>query len=206
MKKLRGKQPKKDFQRKRPQREAPEVVYILCEAEKTEPNYLNWVKHKNRLSSVTIKSGKTCGKDPKNLVRAGIKLRSESSKIWLVFDCDERGDFKDDLKTADVKKLKVAYSNPCIELWFLLHFEYSTASLKVDEAIKRLQDYIPNYEKNKIDYIDKLDGREETAFENAKMLRNHQNDIGNNESDNPSTTMDKLIQLLISLKHDTTST
>lgn len=49
--------------------------------------------------------------------------KAKFSKRWLVFDADGRSDFEDGIKAARKRGFDVAFSNMCIEYWFLLHFE-----------------------------------------------------------------------------------
>jgi hypothetical protein len=48
-------------------------------------------------------------------------------QIWCVFDRDEHPNFASAVDLAAHHGIRLAMSNPCIELWFLLHFEDQTA-------------------------------------------------------------------------------
>ena len=50
-------------------------------------------------------------------------------EIWCVFDIDEHPNVHDAIQKADTNGIRLAISNPCIELWFILHFEDQTAFL-----------------------------------------------------------------------------
>lgn len=59
----------------------------------------------------------------------------KDDQIWAVFDKDEfpDKDYNDAIELAQKNGIKVAYSNECFELWFLLHFEdYSAGGTRWD--------------------------------------------------------------------------
>lgn len=76
-------------------------------------------------------------------------------RVWLVFDTDKDTKIiKDVANNANAYGYNIAFSNPCIELWFLAYFGKSptyknnpniTASKK---CINDLKKYISEYEKN----------------------------------------------------------
>ncbi|WP_082204383.1 RloB domain-containing protein [Clostridium homopropionicum] len=79
---------------------------------------------------------------------------------------------------ADKNKINLGISNPCFELWFLFHFEYTTANLKdYDAVIQKLNKYITDYEKNK-DIYEKLKQLTIKAIEISKRLRKHHESLG----------------------------
>lgn len=89
-------------------------------------------------------------------------------------------------------------SSPCIELWFLLHYEYTTASLSNDKPIKRLKQYYQKYEKN-INIYPEINNNVNKAIERAKKLEKYQlnngKTVGTVES-NPSTEMYIIVEYL----------
>lgn len=85
-------------------------------------------------------------------------------------------------------------SNPCIELWFLLHYKNQTAALTTADCIRELSNRNQNtYRKGNIDkkLLGKLNESCETACERAKKLK---------ESENPSSVIYTLIGILEELK------
>ena len=80
--------------------------------------------------------------------------KEKYDKKWLVFDADGREDFDEGIKLARKKKFGVAFSNMCIEYWFLLHFynhDGSAIPLIGDShsaaQIKMINDFIKKYNK-----------------------------------------------------------
>jgi RloB-like protein len=51
-----------------------------------------------------------------------------------MFDVDEHPKVPDALELARVNNVNVALSSPCLELWFLIHFEDQTAYLSRKDA------------------------------------------------------------------------
>ncbi|WP_278319566.1 RloB family protein [Clostridium tepidiprofundi] len=82
----------------------------------------------------------------------------DGDRVWCVFDVDinyntnraiqsKIEEIQKAKKIADKNKIKLGISNPCFELWYLLHFEYTTANFKNYDAVKkRLSRYIDNCE------------------------------------------------------------
>ena len=101
--------------------------------------------------------------------------KKQGDVAFIVLDLDCSSD-----KALLIKKLakessiaEFIVSNPCFEVWFLLHFRYSThAYVSSYDAIKDLRNYIPNYKKNtKVDML--LVEYLNTAMKNAKKLKKH---------------------------------
>ena len=122
---------------------------------------------------------------------------------FCVFDTDEDPN-KNKLiieakKYAELKGIKMITSAPCIELWFLLHFECTTASLSNDEVIKRLKQHYQKYEKN-INIYPEINNNVNEAKKRAKKIEKYQLDngklIGTVEA-NPNTEMYKIVEYLI---------
>lgn len=139
---------------------------------------------------------------------------------WIIIDRDiqrvdggghTKEDFNLALEKAKKEKVEVAYSNDAFELWYLLHFDYiSTAILrdKINERlIKKLQEKNPHkfaklskktikqakYTKHIFKEITSL---QEVAIINAKKLLSSYRAENNPESNNPSTTVHLLVEVL----------
>ena len=186
----------------------PRNVYVIvCEGTKTEPNYFKRFKTRyNNLSIETPDSGST---DPKSLVkfsREQIKTEKitldlkNGDAIWCMFDCDENTD-EAISQACDIAKndVKICFSNPSFEFWYLLHYELIVTRLERWDAIYKLKKYIPNYEKSK-DVFDLLSDKRSEAIANSKLLnKNHKKnkmDLFSVES-NPSTQVHTLVEDLL---------
>lgn len=104
------------------------ILYV--EGRNTEPSYFKQLKKANcKVEPVSIK-GKGIGSCIQFVKEANVKFsnlsknkRNEYNERWLVFDCDGHKDFAEAVKLGRELGFGVAFSNMCIEYWFLLHFE-----------------------------------------------------------------------------------
>lgn len=48
-------------------------------------------------------------------------------EYWCIFDVDEHPNIQEAIRLAKENGIELAISNPCIELWFILHFELEAA-------------------------------------------------------------------------------
>lgn len=119
-------------------------ILILCEGLKTEPNYFNAFKKIKGLSSVTIyptkiNTAKELLKLAKNLQDQAKNDRSPFEEIWLVFDKDgytKHPEVFDSVRSLQNDVIKIAFSSPCFEFWYLLHFAETTAPFKDCDDVK----------------------------------------------------------------------
>ena len=127
----------------------------------------------------------------------------DNDVAYCIFDTDVNPNknkiIEEAIELAKKNDIKIITSSPCIELWFLLHYEYTTANMDNEEVIKRLKKYYPKYEKNVNiypDIIEKID----IAINRAKKLEKYQIDnnkrIGTVEA-NPNTEVYKIVEYLI---------
>ena len=64
----------------------------------------------------------------------------------------------------------MAISNPCFEVWYLLHFQYTSRFLKDYSAVKKLlENYLGDVDKPE-DVFNILEDHMEQAVHNAKLL------------------------------------
>ncbi|NEP56439.1 MAG: RloB domain-containing protein [Symploca sp. SIO2G7] len=184
-------------QRKVDTREIKQRFLIVCEGEKTEPNYFR----NFRVSKVVVDI-KGLGTNPSNLVQETKKLRDKEkqdyNQVWCVFDRDswQADDFNSAIRDAKREKIKVAYSNEAFELWYLLHFEFVNTGIPRKDYKKKLTKRLGyKYQKNSDSIYDDLIDKQDTAIENAENLLK-QYDPHNPAKDNPSTTVHLLVQEL----------
>lgn len=148
----------KDRTRNKSNRRAKRVILIACEGKnKTERNYFNGFAGRDKDYVIKIVPGNET--DPVSLVKQTInKLHDYSLNIkdddraFCVFDTDtdmrKNTQINAAVKLARDNGINVITSCPCIELWFLLHFEYTTAFLDNSMVLSKLKKYIPEYMKN----------------------------------------------------------
>ena len=194
--------------RKRAFRRPSKVLYLICEGKKTEPVYFKSIHRKYRdylRDKYSIQVVQNKYTDPVGLVKIALeksKYLNDDDEVWCVFDVNDHTN--DELINAQNKagsKIKIALSNPSFELWFLLHYEYSTRFENKDKVTKRLKKYINNYEKN-VDTFKVLAINPNSlldAISRAKQLNKHHKSsktpIFSTQS-NPSTQVFRIFELL----------
>lgn len=183
-------------------------ILIACEGNnKTEKNYFNNFENRQKNYNITYTKGNDT--DPLKLVQMLIREIKEleidltaGDSAYLIFDTDmdlnKNKIINDAIKMAKENNVKVITSTPCVELWFLLHYEYTTANMSNDDVIKRLKKHYPKYEKN-IDIYSDINQNVYEAIHRAEKLEKYQLDngrkIGTVEA-NPNTEMYKIVKEL----------
>lgn len=197
------------------------LFLIVCEDQKTEPDYFGRFKSKIPEDTIFLKPVGT-GRDPKGVVKRAIEerelLAKESRKevdaVWVVFDKDDADEnatkirnFNDALSIANQEQMDVAYSNEAFELWLLLHMcdVEKDIPLPRQKIYELLQTEIQKIEKYKtylydhsnpdpktLDIIEEV-GNSTEAIARAQILMEHHK---NNHPlhANPSTLVHLLMQ------------
>ncbi len=78
-------------------------------------------------------------------------------EVWCVHDIDEHPKIDEARVMARDNDILLAVSNPCFELWLLLHFRDSPGPQHRNDAIRMLRDFCYDYDKN-IRFSDFADG------------------------------------------------
>lgn len=188
--------------RKTNTREQRKLLVIVCEGEKTERIYFE--RYKKGRPNLSIELPNTSDTDPKNLVKFAIRQieihgldLKNGDDIWCVFDCDNNLNpaISSACKNAG-KRVKICFSNPSFEFWYLLHFAYVESPLTNPVLMEQLKRKIKGYKKNE-DYFDLLLSSRDTAIKYAKKINKlHENDgmdLFSTES-NPSTHVYKIVE------------
>ena len=104
-------------------------VILYCEGRNTEPSYFELLKRNNCKVVPVVVPGHGIGSCVEFVEEANKKYnclskvqRNKYSQKWLVYDCDGHEDFAVSIKIARKYGFRVAFSNMCIEYWFVLHF------------------------------------------------------------------------------------
>ncbi len=200
----------KELERRKASRSPYDRILIVCEGEKTEPNYLKALRTDLRLNKANVViDDKKKGLDPKRLLDHALeelKKDSEFKHVFCVFDKDKHTTYNatlDRIRKVHPKgggTIHAITSVPCFEIWLLLHFIFTTKPYSApleesnaDLVIKDLKDYLPNYEKGSngifFDVADKIN----IAIQNAKQLEKFNEKSG---TDNPSTKIYVLVEYL----------
>lgn len=175
---------------------------------KTEKIYFSNFDDGKKPYTITIAKGNDT--DPLGLIKLLSKEidkrdidLSNGDIAFCIFDTDvntkKNKIIKDAINLAKEKGIRIITSTPCIELWFLLHFEYTTARLSNNSVIKRLKKYLPKYEKN-INIFPDIKDKVYEAIDRAKRLESFQlqnNKIISMVEANPNTEIERIVEELI---------
>ena len=192
--------------RRSPFREPIKIILIVCEGEKTEPQYFDGFSRACQNPRVEIQLASEHGV-PKTLVECakrhkkdreaqGNRERDENlayDSVWCVFDVDDHPHVADAKQMARDNDIHLAISNPCYELWLLLHFRESPGMQPRNKLQRTLKSHVPNYDKH-VEYSTYSAGYEQ-AFSRAKRM----DESAENEGDsgrNPTTGVYKLTELM----------
>ncbi len=200
----------------------PYRYLIVCEGEKTEPNYFYGIKKKIEIrykDKVEIKNKinldiEGTGRNTEDLVEYAIEMRSLSEipygHTWVIFDKDDftAEQFNSAIFNANRNNINVGWSNNAIELWFLLHFEYLNSAIhryqyngKLDRYFKEKNINNAKYEKNLINIFEILCqyGDIQQAIERSKKLQAYfkEQHINIPALMDPCTTINELVEELL---------
>lgn len=175
---------------KAPAKHMRRIALVICEGE-TEENYINllrkWYKSPIRIVS-HIEGTKITKSLVENRTRE-LKISPwDKVRTFLMYDMDVAAINKK-LLTCKVEML---LSNPCFELWLLLHVKDQKTAISTDALIKELKQSAHvwrNYSKSVFSDTQKafLNSNTVAAVTRAKELHEFQN---------PSTGIYKLIEML----------
>lgn len=189
-----------------------ERILIVCEGEKTEPNYFRSIQRELPQHIVELE---ICGEgfNTLTLVEKAQALRNGRKsgsypfdQVWVVFDRDSfpPSDFDNAITKAEADNIQCAWSNEALELWYVLHFEYRTTAMPRTEYQDKLSTLIGRtYAKNASDMYQVLaaTGSQEHAVNWAKRLHQEAQASGKPFSQaNPCTTVYVLIEMLNGFK------
>lgn len=120
-----------------------------------------------------------------------------------MFDCDDNSDaaLRNAAEYAEKHGYKVAYSNPCFEYWYLLHFIKHNSHLNgADEVLRLLQakGRLENYEKSLDIFADLLPYQSEAIIRAKERLEQlyRDNVVILSRDSNPVTTVVDLVEFL----------
>lgn len=203
-----SKQQKKDHRkasltRRQGVREIKQSFLIVCEGEKTEPDYFKAF----RMTAATVKAvGQAM--NTMTLVNKAISIREADrqkkrvyDQCWVVFDKDDfpANDFNQAIQLAEKNGFRVAYSNQAFEYWFLLHYNLYTGPIHRSQY-KDMLTKLTGMTYNKTEgfgavMYNLLLNRQPQAIKNADAVL-AQISHGNPANEESSTTVQKLVKEL----------
>ena len=121
----------------------------------------------------------------------------ENDEVWAVFDRDEHPNFDGALSLCQANGIGVARSNPCFELWLILHerdYDRPDPRNAVQRELKNLRPEYDNH-RGKIPDCDDLVTRVELAEERGEAMVKRR-EVERNPHGNPSTTVGMLTRAI----------
>ena len=142
-------------------REPKRRLLIVCEGRVTEPQYLRGFERWARNNTVEIVIPPLHGV-PLTLVERAVVLSESAAaqakrekdaflaydEVWCVFDIDEHPKVNEARQLANARGIELAVSNPCFELWILLHFREHPGARHRHEVQSLVARYLPGYDKH----------------------------------------------------------
>ncbi len=173
------------------------------EGQRTEDGYL--LPLRRELRDQVLLTVDNDGGSPLTLVKRAVELKRETEReasrgrgraydeLWCVFDRDEHPNIPEALELAAAKGIRVALSNPCIELWFILHFADQTAEIHRHAAQERAEQLLGCGKTLTRSATDTLYERHDDARTRAKALDAKHDGDGSPPRSNPSSDVWKLV-------------
>ena len=150
------------------------TFFVFCEGI-TEELYVKYLRAKYRIPfeiDTQITKNKIKESYIKNYKKD--KFTHPKDKTFLLYDIDAPKMLE---KLKNIPNTILLASNPCIELWFLLHYKNITANVDCTFCIKELKKTNGKYDKTVLDkyLIDSLNENQNKAIERAKNLKSYKN-------------------------------
>lgn len=195
--------------RKLGKREPNSWFIAVCEGSNTEPAYLNEFiqDYGNGLVTIDLVYGSGM---PMTIVDEAVSRKKRALKtmkkdgfdqlfeVWAIFDIDEHPNIDQAIDKARGNNIKVARSNPCFEIWPVLHLFYQRAHIDRRQLQRLLARLMPNYDKRtgkQIDYPLIKDNYLIARDRAAQQLEQHR-EVDDAHA-NPSTNIYKLLDKII---------
>ena len=199
-----------DLRRRTDTRSPRRTFVILCEGTVTEPHYLDALKRLpevREIASVKIEVDRDrSGAVPLTLVEAAIEVKKgndEIDEVWCLFDVEApqpHPNLAQALARARDNGIETAVSNPCFEIWLVLHFDKCRAWLTTDAARRLRRDHDGSTGKEVAGEL--YMPLRKTAALHARDLSNNHADNGTSfPNDNPSSGVFRLLE---AIEHGTT--
>jgi hypothetical protein len=198
---------KRSFYTKQPKAK----IYVLCEGKLTEPAYIKDFANQYANDRVIVQPIPGVGV-PLTVSQQAVELKAEllrearksidsfnmSFSVWCIVDIDEHPNVPEAKQLADANKIKFLVSNPCFELWGLLHLKTQDAHIHRHTLQSSLHKEMPTYhhKDNPIFDYNQIKNNYKTAKERAVTICNRRSEEGK-PSGNPSTNVYELFECII---------
>lgn len=148
--------------------------FVFCEGE-TEETYIKFLRSFFRLPIQIIPKKSDSNISAKYIERCKNEyIETLDDKTFLMFDLDVEGMLERLQKIPDTILI---CSNPCIELWFLLHYDDCRAELTSDDCLKKIMRIEAQYMKGVLTETMKRKLSDDVfiAIERARSLMMYEN-------------------------------
>lgn len=188
-------------------RQVRKTVVVVCEGEKTEPRYVEALARQSDVreaAAVDLRiEGARQGEVPLTLVRRAIDVQSRAKKqhgevdeIWCLFDVEwprNHPNLDGAIALAGRHGIRLAVSNPCFEIWLILHREFWTRWLDNGEA-RRIRRRCDGERGKDLQPKDYMSARRVAADRAAELDRRHEGNGTAFPHNNPSSAMHRLLR------------
>lgn len=207
-----------DLRRRGARREPRRRFILFCEGRNTEPAYFDAIRRSCKSALIAIETHPGVGVPYTIATRAVEHARElalgrrsrrrkdsfeKADQVWAVFDRDEHPRFNEAVAFCESNGVGVARSNPCFELWLILHEQDHDRPDHRRAAQARLAELRPEYDadRGKMPDCNDLATRVEQAEVRADTLlrRREQED---SPYGNPSTTVGRLTRAIRNAHED----
>ena len=192
------------------QRQPRPEIHVLVEGEKTEDGYL--LPLRRSLRDHVLITVDNRGGAPLTLVERSVRTKRDAEReaargrgrafdeVWCMFDRDAHPNVPEALELAARNNIEVVMSNPCIELWFILHFEDQTAAIDRHSAQRRSSELLGCEKNLTVTATGTLFSRHVEARRRAQSLDTKHEGDGSAPRSNPSSDVWRLIDRAHSFK------
>lgn len=179
---------------------------VFTEGVKTEVQYLRYWERLHR-GSVSLLIDDFHG-TPLPLVRHAVEQQKRDrredrggrgrapSATWCVFDIDQHPNLPEAVDLARSHSIHLAISNPCVELWFLLHFAEQTAWIHRHDAQREAARFLSGGKALSSSDWDALRQRYDLARARAQGLATRHRGDGDADGENPSSGVWRLVDVI----------
>jgi hypothetical protein len=164
----------------------PKKTMLIVTASEDEALYFSQLRKDSRYANLSVEwLGPHKDDMGKNLSKvARMKSQGRYSEVWFVFSFKEMGitneNFEEVQDLAKRKRVKLAWSNPGINLWYYFHFyplnatEISDAEInkKIREKISDFRPTADYLRTDGLDFYNKICVLDNDANRNARMYNN----------------------------------
>ncbi len=189
--------------RRASQRASRRQILVFVEGKRTEERYLvDWARRYRGDVIVIIDPFRGV---PTSLIERAVDRQRQEKRderrsrgrnydqIWCMFDVDEHLDLDRVFDLARRHKVCLAVSNPCLELWFILHFEDQSRWIHRHQAQERSEELLGCGKVLSDGAVAALFDRFDGAAERARQLERRHTEAGSAPGENPSSSVWRLI-------------